>query len=167
MRTSRAAVMASPLAFALLALFGALCAARGAFAVGDRCPGGLRTSCTTSRTSRARSRGRGQLRCGRIAFATYSPQPRPWACWCWLACRRVPCCRTDTWGCHHAAARRLADTCGRPPPACCCSPWVVRSWCAVNKSASRWHRRVHAKKPRKPSDFVFMEVCNVVTSDLI
>eukprot|EP01047_Picozoa_sp_COSAG01_P009398 COSAG01_NODE_384_length_17775_cov_186.844648_13_plen_74_part_00 len=65
--------MASPLAFALLALFGALCAARGAFAVGDRYSGGPRTSRTTSRTSRARTRGRGWLRCGRIAFAAFSP----------------------------------------------------------------------------------------------
>jgi hypothetical protein len=116
---------------ALLALSALLCAARGALAVGPPYPGGLRTSQTTSRTSRARSQGRGRLRGGRIAFAAFSLRLRPWACWCWLACRRAPCCHTDTWGCHHAAARRLADTCGPPPPACCCSPWVVRSWCAV------------------------------------
>ena len=83
--------MAAPsAAFALLALFGALCAARGALAVGPPYSGGLRTSRTTSHTSRARSRGCRRLHCGRIASAAFSPRPRPWACWCWLACRRAP-----------------------------------------------------------------------------
>eukprot|EP01049_Picozoa_sp_SAG25_P009813 SAG25_NODE_1007_length_4332_cov_2.514529_1_plen_152_part_00 len=112
---------------ALLALSALLCAARGAFAVGPPYSGGLRTSPTTSRTSRARSRGRGWLHGGRIAFAAFSPLLALLAWSGWLAGCRAPLGRAaDQGDCLAAATRRSADTCG-PPHACsslaCC--WVV------------------------------------------
>jgi hypothetical protein len=119
--------MAAPsAAFALLALFGALCAARGAFAIGPPYSGGLRTSRTTSRTSRALSRGRRWHRCGRIALPADSARIEL-ALPCWPSGCRAPLGRVaDRGDCLAAATRWSEDTCG-PPHARLC--WLfVQLW---------------------------------------
>jgi hypothetical protein len=110
-----------------LALFGALCAARCAFALGAPCSGALRCSHTTSRTSRALSRGRRRLCCRRVAFAALFAGRFELAPSSWLAGCRAPLGRAaDRGDCLAAATRRLADTCGPPRAhsslACC---WAV------------------------------------------